>query len=134
MRLRRQLGEKFTQSCRCLELRNGIELLERARERVGQTPHCPRRELLVLWLEVEPVDLGQEASRRFELAIHKRRVEDQLRLGIADLSLAPALDLALHGLEVPLNPVHADRERINQVEALGVLGQDRSEYSWDNVS
>jgi hypothetical protein len=28
-----------------------------------------------------------------------------------------------------LNPVHADRERINQVEALGVLGQDRREHA-----
>jgi hypothetical protein len=29
--------------------------------------------------------------------------------------------------EVPLNPVHADRERVNQVEALGMRGQYRRE-------
>jgi len=42
--------------------------------------------------------------------------------------------LALQRLEVPLNPVYADRERINQVEALSVLGQDRREHAGDNVS
>jgi hypothetical protein len=36
--------------------------------------------------------------------------------------------LALQGLELPLDSVHAYRERINQVEALGVLGQDRREH------
>jgi hypothetical protein len=36
-------------------------------------------------------------------------------------------DLALHGLEVPLDPVHSDRESVNQIEALAVLGQDRNE-------
>jgi hypothetical protein len=33
----------------------------------------------------------------------------------------------LQRLKVPLNPVLANRERINEVEALGVLGQDRRE-------
>jgi len=42
-------------------------------------------------------------------------------------SLPPGLNLALQRLEVPLNPVHAHRECVNQVEALGVLGQDRRE-------
>jgi len=37
-------------------------------------------------------------------------------------------------VEVPLNPVHADRERVNQVEALGMLGQHRREHAGDNVS
>jgi hypothetical protein len=33
-----------------------------------------------------------------------------------------------------LNPVYANRERVNQVEALGVLGQHRREHAFDNVS
>jgi hypothetical protein len=33
------------------------------------------------------------------------------------------------GLEVPLDPVHSNRECVNQVEALGVLGQDRREIA-----
>ena len=52
---------------------------------------------------------------------------------IGDLRLSPRLNLALQRFEVPLNPVHADRECINQVEALGVLGQDRREHASDNV-
>ena len=47
---------------------------------------------------------------------------------VPDLCLPPRLNLALQRLEVPLNPVHADRERVNQVEAPGVRGQDRREH------
>jgi hypothetical protein len=53
---------------------------------------------------------------------------------IRDLCLPPAFHLALHGLEVSLDPVHAHGKSINQVETLAVLGQDRSEHAWDNVS
>jgi hypothetical protein len=67
-------------------------------------------------------------------AVDESRVEDQPRRIIGDLRLPPRLNLALQRLEVPLNPVHADRECINQVEALGVLGQDRCEHPRDNVS
>jgi hypothetical protein len=62
----------------------------------------------------------QQALWCIELAIHKRRVEDQPRLGVGDLRLPPQLHLALQRLKVPLNPINADRERVNQVEALGV--------------
>jgi hypothetical protein len=74
------------------------------------------------------MDFGQQASWRFQLAVDEGRVEDQLRRVVGDLRLPRQFDLALQRFEVPLNPVHADRERINQVEALGVLGQDRSEH------
>jgi hypothetical protein len=87
-----------------------------------------------LWLEIRPVDLGQQALRCVQLAINKCRVEDQLRCVIGDLGLPPGLHLALQRFEVPLNSVHADRERVNQVEALGMLGQYRREIAWDNVS
>jgi hypothetical protein len=36
------------------------------------------------------------------------RVEDQPRLGIADLGLAPRLDLSLHRLKVALDAIHSD--------------------------
>lgn len=49
------------------------------------------------------------------------RVEDQLRSRIRDLHLTPALNLALHWLEVPLDAVYLDREGIDQVEALRVF-------------
>jgi hypothetical protein len=57
-----------------------------------------------------------------------------VRLGIANLGLAPALDLALHRLKIPLNAIDSDRKCIDKVEALGVFGQDRRERTWDNVS
>jgi hypothetical protein len=128
------LCEKAAQLGRCLELRQRIELLEGAGEGVRQVPHGPGREFRVLRLEVEPVDLGKEAPGSFQLAINKRRIEDQLSRLVGDLRLPPRLNLALQRLEVPLNPVHADRERVNQVETLGVLGQDRREDTGDNVS
>jgi hypothetical protein len=43
-------------------------------------------------------------------------------------------DLALHGLEVPLDSVHSDSKSVNQIEALAVLGQDRREHAGNNVS
>ena len=70
---------------------------------------------------------SQQASRGFQFAIHERQVEDQLCRLISDLRLPPRLNLALQRLEVPLNPVHADRECVNQVEALAVLRQDSRE-------
>ena len=70
----------------------------------------------------------------FQLAIDERGIEDQLGLGVRDLRLWPALDLALQRLKVPLNPVNADRKRADQVEALGVLGQHRRKHAWDTVS
>jgi hypothetical protein len=42
--------------------------------------------------------------------------------------------LTLQWFKVPLNPVNADRKRVDQVEALGMLGQDRREHAWDNAS
>jgi hypothetical protein len=51
---------------------------------------------------------GKEALRSVELAANECRVEDQFRLGIADLGLAPRLDLALHRLKVPLDTIHSD--------------------------
>ena len=40
------------------------------------------------------------------------------------LVTTPALNLAPHRLESPLNTIYANRERVDQVEALGVLGEN----------
>ena len=105
--------QKAAEFGRCLELRHGIELLERAGKRVREAPHCPSREFRVLRLELEPVDIGQQAPGSFQLAVNERGVEDQLRCVIGDLRFPPRFNLSLQRLEVPLNPVHSDRERIN---------------------
>ena len=53
---------------------------------------------------------------------------------VGDLRLSPQFNLALQRLEVPLDSVHAHRERINQIEVLGVLGQYKCERVCDNIS
>jgi hypothetical protein len=72
----RQLREKAAQLRRRLELRHGVELLERAGKRVRETPHGPGREFRVLRLEIQPVYFGQQSSRCFELAVNERGVKD----------------------------------------------------------
>ena len=81
------------------------------------------RKFLVLGLKVQPVDVTEQASRRLQLSFDECRVEDQLRPLVGDLRLPPQFNLALERLEVPLNPVHANLKGIQQVEALGMLGQ-----------
>ena len=117
-----QLIEKLSQLRRCLELWNGIELLERAGKRIRQAPHGSCRKLRILRLEVQAVNLGQKAAWRLKFAIDKRLIQNQLGTLVADLRTAPLLDLPLHRLKVPLDAVHAHGKRINQVEALAVLG------------
>ncbi|MBZ5505132.1 MAG: hypothetical protein LAO78_06575 [Acidobacteriia bacterium] len=79
--------------------------------------------------EVQPMDFGEQSSRRFELAVNERGVEDHFAVSSVILRLPPGLHLALQRVEVPLNPVHSDRERVDQSETLGVLGQDRREHA-----
>lgn len=49
------------------------------------------------------MDLGQQALRCLEPAFNECRVADQLRLGIADVGLAPRVEMALHRVEVALD-------------------------------
>jgi hypothetical protein len=60
---------------------------ERAGECVRQAPHRPRREFLVLRLEVEPMDLGEKRSRCLQFAIDEGGIKDQLCPFVADLRL-----------------------------------------------
>jgi hypothetical protein len=123
------LCEKATQFCGRFELRHWVELLKRAGKCVREAPHGPGREFRVLRLEIQPVDFGEQSSWCFQLAVNERGVEDQLRPVVSDLRLPPQFNLVLQRLEVPLNPVHPNRERINEIEALGVFGQDRREIA-----
>ena len=98
-------------------------------KRVREAPHSPSREFLVLRLEIEAVNFRKQASGNFRLAIDERRVEDQPSRVIGDLRPSPQFNLPLERLEVPLNPVHSNRERIDQVETLGVFGKHRCEIA-----
>ena len=119
----RQLCEKAAQLGRSFELRHRIELFESACEGIRKAPHRPGRELRVFRLEIQPVDFGQQTSGRFQLAVDERRVEDQLRRVVGDLRLSPRLNLALQRLEVPLNPVHADRDVSTRLKLLVCLAR-----------
>jgi hypothetical protein len=59
---------------------------------------------------------------------------EQARVSGGNATCGERIQPTVEQSETPLNPVHAYRERINQVEALGVLGQDRREHARDNVS
>ena len=131
---RGQLTKEFSELCSGLELRHGIELLEGARKRIRQAPHGSGRELRVFRFKVKAVNVGEKALGCFEFTVDERRIEDQLGSIIGDLRLAPGVNLPLHRLKVTLNAVHSDRQCIDQVKALGVLGQHRGEHAWDNVS
>jgi len=80
------------------------------------------------------VDFRQKAPWSVQGAVDERVVKGQLCPLIADLGLPLQLHLALQRLKIPLNPVNADRKRVDQVEALSVFGQDRCERACNNVS
>ncbi len=103
--LRRQSKQECSQFRRGFELGHWIYLLEGAGERIRQAPHRPRRELLVLRLEIEPVDFGEKSTWRFQLAIHERGIENQLRPFVGDLRLPPLFHLAPHRFKASLDPI-----------------------------
>jgi hypothetical protein len=79
------------------------------------------------------MDFGQETPGCVQLAIDECGVENQFRPLVGDLRF-PVFYLAVHRLEVPLDPVNTHCKRINEIEALAVLSQYRSEHAWDNAS
>ena len=57
-------------------LGNRIKLFERGRECVRETPHCPRAEVFVLWIEVQIVDArakARQGGNMNEIAIYQSR-------------------------------------------------------------
>jgi hypothetical protein len=73
------------------------------------------------------VDIGQKGPRCIEVSFDKGSVKYQFRLLVRDLGLPPPLDLAPHWLEIPLDAIYANRERVDQVEARGVPCENRLE-------
>ena len=51
-----------------------------------------------------------------------------------NLRMPPVIHLATHGFKASLNPVNTHCQRVNQVEALRMLGQNRRKHARDNVS
>jgi hypothetical protein len=115
----------------CLELRNRVEVFERARERVGQPPHRSRSELLDLGVEIRVVNAPGQVFRGVELAFHECLVDDQLRCIAWQARPLPRLDLFPHRFEVPLHAVHSHREDVHEAHMFGVLGEHGSEIAME---
>jgi hypothetical protein len=78
--------------------------------------------------------LREKTLRSFQLTPYKRFVQNRLGPIVADLGLSPCLQLPTHRLIASLNLVNAYCKRVDQIEALGVLGQNRGERTSGNVS
>ena len=93
-----KMGEKFT-GFRCrLKLRNRLELLERAGERIRQTPHRARRELLVLRLKIQPVDRRTTDSLALPASLRRMPHGRSAWPVRGDLCLPPVFNLGAAGV------------------------------------
>ena len=71
---------------------------------------------------------------RSNVAFDESLVDDELGRNVRELGIAPTSNLLRHGVEVPLHFRNADVERVEQVEILGMLGEEWRERAWDTVS
>ena len=71
--------KKCSKFCRRLELGNGVKFLKGACKGVGQAPHRPRCELLVLRIEVPTVDYSGQVSGNLQFSLDERSINDELR-------------------------------------------------------
>ena len=103
-------------------------------EGVRQAPDRPRLKLFVFRIEIEVVHQTGKMYGSVQVAFNERPIDDQLGGRGRQLLIAPLFHLAPHRFEVALHAVHADSQAVLQREVLRVLGQDRGERAWDNVS
>ena len=61
-------------------------------------------------LEVVSMNIPRKGALNVEFAFDERPIYHQLRLFIGDLARTPGLDLLAERIEIPLNPVHTDRQ------------------------
>ena len=110
--------KKGSQLGRRSELRNGFQSLEGRRERVRQAPHLPRRELLILRIEVVIVHHSGQVLGCLKFSLDECPINYELRGFIRKLAAAPSLDLPAHRLEAALQAVNADGNAVLQSEVL----------------
>ena len=80
-------------------------------------------------LEVIPMHCDHKARWRLQLSVNEGTIDDELCRYVRDLRFLPLLHLPLHGLEVPLHPVHTDAKTVLQWEVLRMLRQHWREVS-----
>lgn len=84
----------------------GLQFLEYRRQGVRETPDRARPEFLVLRSEVEIVDGARQMLWSFQLALHKRLIDDHLCGDVGEFTSLPRLYLLTHRFEVSLHPVN----------------------------
>jgi hypothetical protein len=62
--------------------------------------------------------IARQRARNAQLAFDERPIDLELCLVICDLLRSPGLDLLPEGVEVPLNAIDADGQRIDNREIL----------------
>ncbi len=113
--------KKCSQLGRRPELRNGFQFLEGQGERVRQAPHSPRRELLMLGIEVASMHDAGQVPGYFKFSLNEGSIDDELRGFIRKLAYAPGFNLPAHRFKVPLHAVDADGKAVLQREVLAVF-------------
>ncbi len=67
------------------------------------------------------------------LVFDERFVDDHLGGDVRQFTSLPCLHLLSHGLKIPLHPVHAYRNAVDERDRLRVLGEHRGERSRNNA-
>ena len=90
------------------ELRDGLQFLEGGCESVRQAPQGAGLEFIVLRVEVQGMNPAVEVVRDLQFRLDEGSVDDELRRGVGELGVAPAVNLLHHRPEVALHLVYAD--------------------------
>ena len=80
-------------------------------------------------LEVVRVDIAGKGARNAEIAFDERLIYNQFRLFNRELPGTLGFDLIAKRVEIALDPVHPDRQRIHDRKVLRMLRQNRCEFS-----
>src|SRR5436189_198657 len=75
------------------------------------------------------MNIPRENARDVDVAFDERSVDHEFRVIVADLFGAPRLDLLTKRIEIALNAVHTNRQRIYDREILRVFRKDRRELA-----
>ena len=75
------------------------------------------------------MNIPGEGTRNIEFAFDERTINHKFRLLIGDLVGSPGLNLLAERIEITLNPVHTDRQRIHDREVLRMLRQNWREHA-----
>jgi len=77
------------------------------------------------------MDGPRQVPRHLQRAFHERLVDDELGGVISEWGVTDEFDMPGERLEVPLHPVDAHGDGIDQAEVFRVLGEDRREIAME---